>query len=161
LLEGGAAGASAVSIACMSTWREFSVSVSTLSIDCGTFQHNTYASLYLGGRSERARDDCLHLISRHGLIFSVPTFTALISFAWSTTVSYLTRACILVRFLVPTHTFVEFEFFSWVYREGIGMEGKAGLDCIPYKIYGWDYITCFSKRCGDGGLTTLGIFIYS
>jgi hypothetical protein len=61
LLEGGAAGASVVSIA---SWREFSVSVSTLPI------HNTYTSLSILAADPSGLEmiACLHLISRHGLI---------------------------------------------------------------------------------------------
>jgi hypothetical protein len=32
---------------------------------------------------------------------------------------------------------MEFKFFSWVYREGIG-HGRTGLECISDGIYGWD-----------------------
>lgn len=137
LLEGGAA---AVSIALLALRGHLGFGID--------FTHPQNTSFYLGGRSERARDDCLHLISRHGFFCTKIYGAYLVCFGVYTTISFhaphkgiLIYSRILSSFpCTNTHIY---GVLSWVYREGMGWIGMEGLECISYRIYGWDYITCF------------------
>jgi hypothetical protein len=115
----------------------------THSIACGTFHHK-HRPIFLSSRQIRAGSRRLLAFKSHrGLIFPVPTFTALVSFAWSisTAVSYPTHRY-LIHSLAHAFSFVSlyqhiihsWSSFFWVYREGIGhgREGRDRLHIIGY-----------------------------